>query len=237
MKISIFVLGLMIFISACNKDKKASCLLIQMTTNAGPNGYLITYEYDDQRRIKRSTDEYGIAEYQYFKDSVVIVKPSSRTVYYLNSAGLADSSKLRFIGSNPNQLAHDSRYTYNAEGFLIEHREIFSQFYNGSTHKDTSYRLFTILNGNIIKERPFDSSDELNYEYSSYKLENYLTSEGTHPFLGKSSRNLVTKSTLQDGTINATYSYKFDFHGNVTSVSKQLKTGGAYTSNFTYSCN
>ena len=237
MKICTFLIGLSFFISACNKDKKASCLLIQMKTSSGPNSYSINYEYDDQRRIKRSTDDQGITEYQYFKDSVVRIKPYSRTVYYLNSAGLADSSKERFTNSNPNQLAFDSRYTYNAEGYLIEHREIFSQFYSGSIHKDTSYRLLTISNGNIIKERYSNSLDELNYEYSSYKLENYLTSDGTYPFLGKSSKNLVSKSTIQNGTESITYTYKFDLHGNVTSVSKQWKTLGTTIKNFTYSCN
>src|SRR5690349_9101679 len=119
MKISHFFLLFIIFASGCKKDKNENCDIVKtIISNNGTSSYIVLYEYDEKRRMKRISESPGVTtDFQYFPDSVVAQQSSARTVYYLNTSGYADSSKLRF-SVNPNQLSFDSRYTYNAEGFL-----------------------------------------------------------------------------------------------------------------------
>src|SRR5687767_4644408 len=119
MKIRQFLPLLDIFAFGCDKDKNDSCAIVKVVTsyNGNPSS-IISYEYDEKGRIKRMSDSQGsTTDFQYFPDSVVTLQANTRTVYYLNNSGYADSSKVRFT-VNPNQLAFDSKYTHNAEGFL-----------------------------------------------------------------------------------------------------------------------
>ena len=235
MKIRQFLFLLIIFAFGCNKNKKDSCVIVKIATsyNGNPSS-IISYVYDEKGRLKRMSDSQGSStDFQYFPDSVVSLQTNTRTVYYLNNSGYADSSKVRFT-VNPNQLAFDSRYTHNAEGFLTEERIIFSQSYNGSILRDTSYNRFTIANGNVMKVQ-YANSPEIIYEYSPMEARHYLLNAGQLPFLGKSSKNLILKTLLSNGSVQSSFSYQLDADGNV-SRSTETFSNALWVHDFTYSC-
>jgi YD repeat-containing protein len=235
MKIKQFLILLAIFAYSCEKDKNQNCTIVKIvsTYNGNPTS-ILNYEYDDQGRIKRITDSQGsTTEFQYLKDSIVTLQPNTRSVYYLNNSGYADSSKVRYT-VNPNQLALDNKYTYNSDGFLIEERTIFSQFYNGSILKDTSYNRFTIANGNIIKAQ-YPNSPEILYEYSSQEAKHYLVNLSQLPFLGKSSKNLILKTLYSNGATQSSFTYQFDGDGNVSRSTESFPNASSIR-DFTYSC-
>ena len=236
MKIKLFLIILVISAIGCEKHKNENCLVTKTVSyfNGTPNG-IYNYDYDDQRRVKTITNNQGFTvSFQYFKDSVVSEQLNGRTVYYLNSAGRADSARVRYT-NNPNQLALDHKYTHDAEGFLTEERTIFSQLYNGAIIRDTTYDRYTIANGNIIKWQSTGATSDISYEYSSQAATSFLVNNGQLPFLGKSSKNLVAK-TLDNGVVLSVFTYQFDGNGNVTKSTESYPGGGAVT-DFTYNCN
>jgi YD repeat-containing protein len=207
--IPFFILALF---ANCNKDKISDCRLISLQNSS--TGTQVKYGYDGQGRIIKVSDGTLITTLDYFKDSVVL---SDGTTYFLNSAGLATSSKLKF--KSPELLSLEGDYTYDNEGYLIKVQQVFSQLYNGNILRDTSILNFTIQNGNIVKQTNSQGNFETFYEYSSkeHRQNSAFTMNifSPWPFLGKSSKNLV--STAKDGQGNVIYAakYSFDSKGNL----------------------
>lgn len=222
------IIGIFTFVMAgCKKDSTSDCVLYQSIFNNNPTT-TSTYEYDDQGRIKSITGtNNNKQEYTYYKDSVVFTAGNTRTTYYLNSNGLSDSAIVVF-NPNPNGLGFNNSYTYNSEGYLVGSREIFKQVFNGNILRDTTYSQFTYENGNLTKAIQTGSA-ETHYEYTTLAAgPNSLYQPGapeTGAFLGKRSKNLLSKSMDQAGNFLYTYSYKFDSHKNVTRRTETFQDG------------
>jgi len=186
----------------------------------------VNYQFDANGRIKRMMAKDWTDVYDYFTDSVVIMGSTAlsgtvRTTYFLNSAGLAVSAKRIFI-PNPNSLQDDYLYTYDAAGYLISEREIFSQLYNGNILRDTTFRTYTVTNGDIIKKTETNATDQM-FEYSADVMPDNVPMLNPFPsregsFLGRHPIHLVSKS-------DANYSYSFD-RGKKVSERKSSYPGG-----------
>jgi hypothetical protein len=215
MRILLFASCLCILFAGCNKKNTYSiCDMTQVEIiNEGSPTAFINYQYDAAGRVKKVFYGAGTDDYAYFPDSVVVTTTSSnippgygRMTYFLNSAGLATSAK-RTFNPNPNGIQFDDVYTYDAAGYLIAERSIFSQLYNGNILRDTTYRTYTVMNGDIVKKTETNSTDVV-YEYSADAmpdnipyLNNFPSREGS--FLGKHPVHLMSKG-------EGSNSYSFD---------------------------
>ena len=229
----------------CKKDiDNSNCKLEQKSYDT--LGNLYKYEYDAMNRISKITlIHYSgailITDLTYYPDSVVAFSGLERQVYFLNNNGLADSSTKTFPLGNPDQLKFYYKYTYNAEGQLINEREIFSQFYNGNTIFDTIINTYTVANGNLVRTTSTQSPDYITYEYftelrptNNFEL---LTEIDKFPFLGKPSKNLASKMFV-NGVLSDEISYEKDKKGNIIKqTQRNPANGGTTIVEFTYSCN
>ena len=234
--------------TACNKKNTYSiCHMTQMEIfpNNSPS-FIISYQYDAAGRIKKVISGTYTNIYDYFADSVVIVmttstlpSASTRTTYFLNSAGIATSSK-RIFNPNPNSLQNDDVYGYDAAGYLINERSIFTQVYYGTTLRDTTFRTYTVLNGDIIKKTETNSIDML-YGYSSDAMPDNVQYLNPFPsrdgsFLGRHVAHLITRADAT-ATGDGGISYSFD---QGKKVSEMRSTGPGSTINqrvvFHYAC-
>jgi hypothetical protein len=233
---------------ACKKDNdNSNCKLSNATYYNASNTITSNqkYDYDATGRIIKITElnSNTVSSYSYYPDSVVMkVNNSIPTVYYLGSNGLADSAFTNYIGS-PELLKSYYKYTYNSEGFLTEERHIFSQLFNGNILLDTSYTTFTIANGNIVKISGTQMSEDEVYEYSSElspsnnpTLSPWFGSRVS--FLGKASKNLLSKTKNQSGVVLSEISYQSDKRQNIIkTTSKTISNGETSSIVYTYSCN
>ena len=242
MKYFILCLLVVLLFSNCKKDpkKNADCRLGQTSyyNNAVLTNFL-KYEYDDLGRIKTIDDRdlNAIATYSYFPDSVVAISSKYRRVYFLKN-GLADSSSLIWFNP-PENFKQFYKYQYNAEGYLVCEREIFTQVYNGNTIADTSSTTYTISNGNLIKAVQSPSGDEISFEYSNElrPLNNHdLPNSFKFSFLGKPSKNLPNK-TLMNGVLLYPMIYEYDNNGNISKFTAAYTSPGpTYSLEYTYAC-
>src|SRR3954470_13887315 len=131
------ILVALLFFGCIKEKADGDCRLVHYTTYMAPAGSTyqmndVSLVYDNQGRlqavkIQNQSPMLPLQEtFTYFQDSVVSQQGAEHRVYYLNSAGLADSSRLYFTDANPNGLAFRDFYTYNAEGFMTSHLSIFS---------------------------------------------------------------------------------------------------------------
>jgi hypothetical protein len=229
MRNSLLGLCLILLFVACTKNSEKNNqqpVLIDVYWD-GALQSIAHLEYDNLQRIKKITNtsaatnnqqyEY-ISTYDYYSDSVVVVGPNTRTTYLLSNTGLANSAVKNFI-ENPHGLGFDYTYIYDANGYLIQKREIFSQVAGGNLVMDTSFFYYTIANGNVTKESGTQSTDR-NFEYSSTPTRGNIdafTTLGAEPFLGKTSVNLVSTTKDNSGQVTSTYDYDFDFKGRIKS--------------------
>src|SRR5688500_1313554 len=133
---------LLLLLTACKKNEdQNNCILNKVELSSNNTTQTYTYEYDAQGRISKI----GIRNFEYITDSVVITECNIREAYLLDNKGLAISSRKTFL-ANPDGLQEDYLYTYNAEGYLVKERSIFSQVYNGDILRDTAFNYYTILN-------------------------------------------------------------------------------------------
>ena len=214
--------------SGCKKndnieEKKGKCLLEKAIVSfSNDPGWTASFEYDENDRLKTLIDGPSILSYAYFKDSVVITtNANSRTTYFLNSQGLAMTGKTT-LPTSQDESQLDHTFTYNAEGYLIRHRQILSRLYLGNVIRDTTIEEFTIVNGNVVNAKSITPgvTSENEYEYSMAKmnannpfLNEFPSSHGD--FLGKAPVNLVVKEKVKDGATVADISYVYDAKGNI----------------------
>jgi YD repeat-containing protein len=225
----------------CKKESASGCMLIQ--TKNYSNGVLVAsaiYEYDGQNRIKSVTLTNGDRhEYSYYSDSTLIMDRNARTTYYLNSNGLATSSRTVF-NPNPDGLQYDNTYTYNAEGYLTGTQRIFHHVVNGNIVGDTSGAQFTWDNGNLVRTMsPWPGGSEaLRYEYGDQKADNAfldLAFYDGYIYLGKKSKNLVSKIEDDSGNLMYTRTYKFD-DGRLVRLTNSGTDGPKDEVYFSYQC-
>jgi len=240
MRISLLTLCFLVFNTGCNKKNTYSiCDLTQLEIiQDGAPTTFINYQYDAAGKIKRVMTESWTDVYDYFTDSVVVIgsmSPSGfvRTTYFLNGAGVATSAKT-ILSPNPNGLQTDYLYNYDAAGYLISEREIFTQLYNGNILHDTTFRTYNVVNGDIVKKTETNGTDFL-FEYSTDVMPDNVPMLNPFPsregsFLGKHPIHLVSKS-------DANYSYSFD-RGKKVSEMKSSFPGANSTQRmlFHYAC-
>lgn len=231
---------LLLLLTACKKNEdQNNCILNKVELSSNNTTQTYTYEYDAQGRISKI----GIRHFEYFTDSVVITEGNIREAYLLDNKGLAISSRKTFL-ANPDGLQEDYLYTYNAEGYLVEERSIFSQVYNGDILRDTAFNYYTILNGNIVMSNYSKATEPIYIEYSSGLLSQNNPvlnpfKSGMGSFLGKPLRNLMSKMKTQDGRIALDIAYSIDPFGKVTATTHTYATNPVTTqkNKFYYHCN
>jgi hypothetical protein len=239
-KLSYPVLALFVFAAvSCKKSGSSNCRL-SFENHYDNGGVLVTatsYHYDDLGRVTRMTNGQFVTNLVYYTDSIVRMEGGETTTYYLNSNKMAFLSRTSF-SPNPLLLAFEDSYTYDAEGHLTQVREIFSQLYNGSILRDTSFINFTMQNGNIIKESG-TAMEDLNYEYANLQAPEHIAiiQKGlfTWSFLGKPSRNLVSRITNNSGQVLTEYQYQFDSFGNIQKTSF-TGSNGSGSIQYGYNC-
>ena len=229
----------------CKKDIDGSnCKLEMRSYGALGNSY--KYGYDAMNKISKITlTHYSgatmVTDFTYYPDSVVKSSAFERQVYFLNNNGLADSSSVMFPPGSPEQIKFYYKYIYNAEGYLINEKQIFSQFHNGNTILDTTVTTYTVANGNLVRTQSTQHTEDLTYEYSTEprpanNLE-LMAETDKFPFLGKPSKNLVTKFFI-NGVLESEVFYVRDKKGNIIKQSQRNPTNGTTTIvDFTYLCN
>ena len=234
-----------IVLFACKKNDENKCVLsyVSVTENNAPAGK-ITYEFDDQGRVIKSTTEPILhREIKYYHDSIVFTTDhSGKTVYYLNASGQATSSTDFFSDPNPMGLQLHTTYEYNSEGYLIHQRDIFSQLYNGNRIYDTSYTDNTITNGNITKITATNQQQQVvtNIEYTNFKtplgVPYIYESAGLGGwFTGRASVDLPSKVKDSNGTVLTTYEYSFA-NDRITTMTTTPAFGNVKKADFVYHC-
>jgi len=168
------------------------------------NNYTISkYSFYD------SNDSYAgdgdaISQYLYYQDSIIIIRDCrsvtargdyAKTIYYINSNGLADSS---LTESDPGHLSKrfiKNFYSYDNSRFLISDSTI-SKEQNGS-FLSSSVLKYEYTDGNMTKLiTQYTGSDSYISTYTYNTLENLFSLDGS--FKGKPNKNLVKSvSSLQ----------------------------------------
>lgn len=226
-------LTVLLFLFSCKKDKNTDCRFIQ--TDSFLNGIRQTatnYFFDDKGRvtmriIHQATGK-DTAAYRYTADSVVIDYGNIYSVYYLNSSGLATHSYTS-MDYNPNSIRDDQSYTYDANGYLVSQRVIFSQLYLGTIVKDTQYYYFEIAGGNVVRTYGSNVLDQY-YQYNNEPSDSRIPDmhyfpSVIGPFLGKSPVNLVAGVGNAPGSASITYTYKKDKDGRL--AEKEFTVAGS----------
>jgi hypothetical protein len=228
MKIFYIIFLLAFSFSACKKDfDNSNCKLIEAVTY-NSSGNIIektTYDYDIQGRVSKIV--YGISGHSsfvinYHIDSIVITDNSGRVISYYLKNGKIDSS---YYGNPtaPQQWEFCNNYTYDLDGFVIAERQINNFLQNGATVSDTTYKNYTIQNGNITRiSYTYWTNDEI-YEYSNAtRPENNpalsIVDQSIPGVLIKLSKNLVNFKKSPSGEIHFQYSYSNDKRGNITEM-------------------
>lgn len=223
----------------CKKQGSLDCKLVSIQSQLPITGITKTYEYDDKGRIVKTVTPSITETVKYYPGSITITDQYLMSTYYLNSSGLAASSKISSIIPIPGQIGWDNNYSYNATGYLIQTRSIFSRLENGNLVRDTGFISFTIVNGNVTE---YWSGNVLNntYEYTTLEAKENMAFT-THPlyqwpFLGKASKNLMSRMTgLPQGP--SIFEYVLDAEKNIIER-KEYRSGspGAAILYYTYQC-
>jgi hypothetical protein len=250
MKFLCFFTCILFFVMGCKKENGADTCRLEEARMVidGSVVYSAHYEYDNQGRITKINKAGYTGLFQYYSDSVVEISPTNdyRLTYFINSAGRADSAKLRLL-SDPADVKLNYQYSYDPNGFLVREQKVSVGFINGNILRDTTIYNYTVQNGNITKATNTRSPTENNqlYEYSNYPAPdnnpelNIMFPSALGAFLGKKPANLISKITDEAGAENITFSYSFNVAGN---VSKQTSVdhapwGKTAINEFEYHCN
>jgi len=215
----------LLIVLSCKKKDAANCRYTQSESYFnGVKQNSIAYSYDGQGRISRyityQSPKNDTATYRYTGDSVVIDYGNIFSVYYLAAGGLATHSYTTLKTNNPNAIRDDQTYTYNANGYLVAQRFIFSQLYLGNIIRDTQYYYFDIAGGNVVKAYGSNMTDIL-YEYSGEPMDSRIPELNTFPsrigaFLGKAPVNLIAVMKDAAGTPFVSYTYVRNKEGRIT---------------------
>ena len=222
---------------SCKKQGNRNCKLISIERGLFPPEKT-TYEYDQQGRIIKITGPPGTTVVSYYSDSIVVTDPGTITAYYIASSGLAVTSRSRSSFPDQTQPISEYNYSYNTEGYLIQMGGVYSRLVNGIPTRDTFNWSFTIQDGNITEYRSG------NVIVRSYQYTNLMAKENIAftnqpvyqwPFLGKFSRNLISRMPTFTGSVR--FEYEFDAESNLIKR-KEFHTGspGNATSYYNYQC-
>ncbi len=244
MKKILWIPLLSLALAACVKDKQeGECRLSHYRNygNQGMPGADLSLHYNSEGQITVMERPSGLqSQISYFTDSVVSIEGLNHTTYFLNAAGLADSSKTRYSEPNPNLLSHAAYYSYNSDGYLVFSRSIFSQLFNGSIIKDTTEHSYTVSSGNVTSMKT--GTHEIRFIYSDKIAKN-------NPFLppfravhtglsimGKNSLNLVAREETPSGEVLTSYDYQLHGNGNVTRLFQTYSVGHRRFHEYVYDC-
>lgn len=247
--LSIYVSIMMIAV-ACKKENTVSPEVCKVSSVKSYNEKTkttetIQYEYNTDGKVGKMTyspivlanknQAYEIISYS----STAIIftlyddknKIISTSTYRLNSSGYV--SEIMNFGK--------FTYEYDGQGFLVkELTEGFGQYITNYTYTDGNLTSIKELDDKgkttytITNEYYLDKPNPLKIDKSIGFWKNIV---GQNLF-GKSSRNLLKKSTENSGstTIITDYTYSFDDKGNPIQLIEKASNGSNYTSDLTYLC-
>jgi hypothetical protein len=252
-------LTLIVLVCSCKKNNDnqtpvnpASSLIKSMIFTDTTGKYIasMSFQYDSQGKIIQMIFDNPpdidslIYKYEYYP-SMVIEKifyrnndKYGRTVYYLNSDGLAISeTDMGYNQNGDSSVGQTVTYKYNTDGYMLEKKS----YLYGDTATWISYN-WQIMNGNITSMELSLSlwgggSVTESYEYIPNSVNTLGNTNAGKMFLGKSSTNLI-KSSITNNTTpkSGTYSYAFDSMNRV--IQEFIRGDGLMTSTvnltFTY---
>jgi len=259
-----------ISIASCKKEidfnagKSNNCQLSTLIADLGVLGkYTINYSYDGSGKISKATSGAQTNTYTYSANKITATDEDGYVAEIVLENGRATSSGSDgIIVSGGVSYDYTRKYTYNAEGYLIEVKNYLSGVLNSTD-------LLTYTNGNLVKAVSTDANfgyvSTTVYSYTSEIAQN--TYEIADPlsyhvdyfpggYFGKQSKNVLAKSSAKtvdangdpivDDVVN--YTYQFDAKGNASSLTFNQVTNiyslsgppttDTYTSKFnmTYNC-
>jgi hypothetical protein len=236
-RILLLLVPLMFLIGGCKKKSPlnaATAKLKTVTLNSPTinETYTLSYTSDNKLLLYQGSGGDKIT-YSYAGNTVTVNQYdttgalSETDVYYLNSAGLADSEVLSYSGT----VNYES-FTYDANGYKIK-----MLFYD-ATNTLTEIYNWTITNGNATYYYYTDNLLNVMGTQTTTYLADKLSSTGNQnsglSLFGNSSTNLAATAVVT-GYTNAsyTYTYTFDNNGLETSMTS-TGTGGTYVWSYTY---
>ena len=239
MKSSLFIISLIIFFSACKKDKGSStptppvhsCKIATATRLSNSTKVTYTLSYDDSGRISQLvydgqdayTKKYSYKGNMIYIDVAAGANSSTDTIT-LNSFKLISTHK-----ETVPQAVYNISYNYDRSGILIS-----------STSQQDNYPPSTItynfINGDLTNTTSEGITDTTTYFSDKTSVIgnlddfNQLISGGAFYY-----KNKNLKKSYHYGNMIFNYSYSFDSDGKIISV---LSNYGATsdTTNFTYTC-
>lgn len=201
--------------SSCHKDTGETGPRLVSAMQIDGNPCVITYVYDDQRRVTSITQCDTIDSYAYNTDSVVYTHTVSNGflysyIYRLDEKGIAQGyTKVAIDGSVTNFT-----FAYDADGHRISITDI--------THPQT-FVSYTVRDNNEV----FDSAVSSQIGSGNYTVSRifYANTENTlgyesfgKPFLGSSSANFKKAESYNtsDGPFLISYTYELDPQNSVS---------------------
>jgi len=191
------------------------------------NNGLITYEYDDERRLIRENHPNNkYYTYEYLDSKIIKTRHTDSstedTVYFLNSKGFVSRLESTRI----------EKFTYDEDGHLIK---IEIPIFNGVVTRDFIYN----EKGNLVKLIVDNSpSDPTIHTYTYYEQEDNILSNNTKGlyFLGKPSTNLLKSDEVRPfGYSPFRNDFEYEKDGNNRIIKKyQITPSGTVCTEFTY---
>ena len=244
-------LSLIILLCSCKKNNDnqtpvnpASSLVKSMIFTDTTGKYIssMSFQYDSQGKIIQmifdnppNIDSLRY-EYEYYSSMVIgkIFYPNNdkygKTIYYLNSDGLATSeTDLGYNQNGDSTVGQAVTYKYNADGYMVENKS----YLYGDTVTWISYK-WQIMNGNnasmtLALSAWGGGSVTENYEYIPNSVNTLGNANSGKMFLGKSNANLIKSSVTNNTTPKSgTYSYTFD---SMNRVIQEFIRGDGLTTN------
>ena len=208
----------------------------------------MSFQYDSQGKVTQmiidNPPDNDSLNYKYEYYSTMVIEKIfyrnnvkyGRTVYYLNSDGLAISeTDMGYNQNGDSSVAQTVTYKYNTDGYMLEKKS----YLFGDTATWFSYN-WQIQNGNnasmVLSLSAWGGGSVTeNYEYYLNTTNTLGNTNTGKMFLGKSSTNLIKSSVTNNTTPKSgTYTYNFDSMNRVTK--EFIRGDGLMTStvNLTY---
>lgn len=219
------LLSLTLFIS-CDKsqdtepqpeENKIPKIKTETRYSNGNFWYTNTYEYDQEGRIAKLSNEDIITTYQYEPGKVII-----KNVY--NKSGQIYNDTLLLNNKGFVAVSDDFNYEYDAEGYRILAPDFLTT--------PPSALTLTILNGNMVKSTP-KYWNEYVMQTSTYKFQAGLNTIGDENkgifWNGTQNKNLMSEEYIKTVTPGRTYellsTFTYEFDTKIR-VSKKTITSG-----------
>lgn len=232
----LFFISLVIFLSACKKDKEAtpnipSCKIATatQTDNSTTTTYNLTYDVLGRlAKVDCTGSDPFTKTFTYNGDSIFVNVPegphASSAVITLNSFKLISTRKLSFQNS-----LYDASYNYDSNGQLISLAAIQGTYIFPIIN-------YTNTNGDITNTTSQGITDTTSFYNDKTSVLGSLDDFGQLINYGAFyNRNKHLMKSYQNGTNRIDYSYTFDSKGNISSVISNYN-GTNYTTMFTYTC-